>query len=89
MTTPCDRRDSRSLPQRRPGPTPYGRTVIPLTVTVTHAQRAALETLADAEECSISMVVRRFVAVGLAAPLLDSISSRRTGTPRAAEEHRL
>jgi hypothetical protein len=51
----------------RPGPKPRGRTVIPLTITVTHAQRAALEVRADTERTSISTIVRRFVAVGLAA----------------------
>jgi hypothetical protein len=60
-------RDGRSPVRHRPGPKPRGRTVIPLTITVTHAQRTALEALADSEQSSISMVVRRFIAVGLAA----------------------
>jgi len=59
-------KDGRSPPERRPGPKPRGRTVVPLTITVTHAQRAGLEALADAQESSISTIVRRFVAAGLA-----------------------
>jgi len=51
----------------RPGPKPRGRTVAPLTITVTPAQRAALEEMADAQRVSISAVIRRFIAVGLAA----------------------
>jgi len=62
--------DSRLLPRRRPGPKPRGRTVVPLTITVTHAQRAGLEARADSEKSSISTVVRRFVAAGLAAGIL-------------------
>ncbi len=90
MTTPRDTRDGPFPPRRRPGPKSYGRTVIPLTITVTHAQRAALEVLADMEKSSISTVVRRFVAGGLAAPPLGSISSPRTGAVarRAAKEQR-
>lgn len=57
-------------PRRRPGPKPRGRTVVPLSITVTHAQRAALEARADTERSSISTVVRRFVAAGLAAGVL-------------------
>ena len=56
---------SRPLPKGRPGPKPRGRTVVPLTITVTHAQRAELETRADTEQVSISTIVRRFVAAGL------------------------
>jgi len=41
-----------------------------LTITVTHAQRAELEVRADSEKSSISTVVRRFVAAGLAAGIL-------------------
>jgi hypothetical protein len=41
-----------------------------LTITVTHAQRAGLEARADMEKSSISTVVRRFVAAGLAAGML-------------------
>ncbi len=59
--------DGRSPPKRRPGPKPWGRTVVPLTITVTHAQRAGLEARADTEQVSISTIVRRFVAAGLAA----------------------
>ncbi len=62
--------DGRAAPKRRPGPKPRGRTVIPLTITVTHAQRAGLEARADMEKSSISTVVRRFVAAGLAASVL-------------------
>jgi len=57
-------------PKRRPGPKPRGRTVVPLTFTLTPVQRAALEVLADAEKSSISTVVRRFIAAGLAAGTL-------------------
>ena len=57
-------------PKRRPGPKPRGRTVVPLTITVTHAQRAELEARADTERTSISTVVRRFVAAGLAVGIL-------------------
>ncbi len=53
--------------KRRPGPKPRGRTVVPLTITVTPAQRADLEARADSERTSISTVVHRFVAAGLAA----------------------
>jgi len=38
-----------------------------------HAQRAELEARADAERSSISTVVRRFVAAGLAAGILCGI----------------
>ncbi len=62
--------DVRLLPRRRPGPKPRGRTVVPLTITVIHAQRAGLEARADSEKSSISTVVRRFVAAGLAAGIL-------------------
>jgi hypothetical protein len=66
-------RDDRSTPKGRPGPKPRGRTVVPLTITVTHAQRAGLEALADTEKSSISTVVRRFVAAGLAAGVLPGL----------------
>lgn len=59
--------DGRAPPKRRPGPKPRGRTVVPLTITVTHAQRAGLEARAEMEKSSISTIVRRFVAAGLAA----------------------
>ncbi len=78
--------DGKSPPKGRPGPKPCGRTVIPLTITVTHAQRAALEARADVEKSSISTIVRRFVAAGLAAgglcvlsALIEIIIARRTG----------
>ncbi len=78
--------DGRSSVIRRPGPKPRGRTVIPLTITVTPAQRAALDVVADTEKSSISMVVRRFIAAGLAAAvlivltaLIASTIARRTG----------
>jgi hypothetical protein len=58
--------DGRSPPKGRPGPKPRGRTVVPMTITVTHAQRAGLEARADLEKSSISTIVRRFVAAGLA-----------------------
>lgn len=57
--------DDRSPPKSRPGPKPRGRTVVPLTITVTHAQRVELEARADTEQVSISTIVRRFVAAGL------------------------
>ncbi len=86
MTT---KQDGRFPPRRRPGPKPRGRTVVPLTITVTHAQRAGLEARADSEKGSISTVVRRFVAVGLAAgmlvglfvltALIETIITRRSG----------
>jgi len=63
MVTP---QEGRSPPKSRPGPKPRGRTVVPLTITVTHAQRAGLESRADTEQVSISTVVRRYVAAGLA-----------------------
>lgn len=56
-----------SPPRKRPGPKPRGRTVIPLTITVTVAQRAALIALADTQTSSISAVVRQFIITGLAA----------------------
>ncbi len=59
--------DGHAPPKGRPGPKARGRKVVPLTITVTHAQRAGLEARADAEQVSISTVVRRFVAAGLAA----------------------
>jgi len=84
--------DGRSSPRRRPGPKPRGRTVVPLTITVTHAQRAGLEARADSEKSSISTVVRRFVAVGLAAgifvglfvltALIETIITRRSGAKK-------
>jgi hypothetical protein len=57
--------DGPPLVKRRPGPKPRGRSVVPLTITVTRAQRTALEALADARQCSISVVVRQFIADGL------------------------
>jgi hypothetical protein len=72
MTTTLD---GQSPPKRRPGPKPRGRTVVPLTITVTHAQRAGLEARADAQQCSISTIVRRFVAAGLAASGLFILSA--------------
>jgi hypothetical protein len=94
-TTP----DGRAPPKRRPGPKPRGRTVVPLTITVTHAQRAELEARADRERSSISTIVRRFVAAGLAATSLFGLfvlvalieiaaprrSSAQPGALRAAE----
>ncbi len=54
-------------PQRRSGPKARGRTVAPLTITITPAQRAALEERADAQRVSISTVIRQFIAAGLVA----------------------
>jgi hypothetical protein len=58
-------KDGRAPPKKRPGPKPRGRSVVPLTITVTRVQRTALEILADAQQCSISAVVRQFIADGL------------------------
>ena len=78
--------DGHAPPKRRPGPKPRGRTVVPLTITVTPAQREALEARADAEKSSISTIVRRFIAAGLAASglyillaLIEITIARRTG----------
>lgn len=68
--------DGHAPPKSRPGPKPRGRTVVPLTITVTHAQRAALDARADAEQVSISTIVRRFIAVGLSAGILFVLSIR-------------
>ena len=62
MVTP---QEGRSPPKSRPGPKPRGRSVVPLTITVTRAQRTALESLADTQQRSISAVVRQFIATGL------------------------
>ncbi len=67
MTIP---HDEPTRPKGRPGPKPRERTVVPLTITVTHAQRTAVEALADTERSSISTIVRRFVAAGLGAGAL-------------------
>ncbi len=76
-----------SRPKGRPRPKPCGRTVVRLTITITPAQRAALEARADAEQVSISTVVRRFVAVGLAAGLCGLLfplsRAPRSGRPSA------
>lgn len=60
-------RDGLVLLKSRPGPKPRGRSVVPLTITVTWAQRTALEALADVQQRSISAVVRQFIAAGFAA----------------------
>lgn len=67
--------DVPSPPKRRPGPKPRGRTVVPLTITVTPAQRAALEARADAQQRSISAVVREFITAGLAPRALSILSA--------------
>ncbi len=79
-------REVLSRPKGRPGPKPRGRKVVALTITVTHAQRAELEARADRENSSISTIVRRFVAAGLAASglcivsaLIDVVLACRTG----------
>jgi len=59
-------RDGPAPSKRRPGPKPRGRSVVPLTITVTPVQRAALEARADVEQRSISAVVREFINAGLA-----------------------
>jgi hypothetical protein len=51
----------------RPGPKPRGRSVVPLTITITPVQRAALVELAAAEKTSVSAIARRFITTGLAA----------------------
>lgn len=66
-------RDGSSPPKSRPGPKPRGRSVVPLTITVTWAQRNALEEMADVQQCSISAVVRQFIAVGL---MVDTATER-------------
>lgn len=83
--------DGHAPPRRRPGPKPRGRTVIPLTITVTPDQRAALEARAEAEKSSISMVVRRFITAGLAtgewlvfATLIAFALTRRSGAGAGA-----
>lgn len=83
-------RDGLAPPKRRPGPKPRGRTVVPLTITVTPVQRAALAARADTEQRSISAVVREFINAGLTpGPLfiLSALSiiaaARRPGTTRA------
>jgi hypothetical protein len=67
--------DTRSGRKRNPGPKPGGRKVAPLTVTIPPAQKAALEALADERGCSISEIVRQFVADGLAAAVTGSPKS--------------
>ncbi len=81
--------DGRAPPKRRPGPKPRGRTVVPLTITVTHAQRAELEARADSERSSISTIVRRFIAAGLAAggliilsALIETTTTHRIGATK-------
>ncbi len=69
-----------SPPPRRPGPKARGRTVLPLTITITPAQRAALEGLADARRVSISTVIRQFIAAGLAADTADGRGTEDAGT---------
>jgi hypothetical protein len=61
--------DEQRTPNHRPGPKARGRTVAPVQITVTPAQRAALEALADAQECSISAIIRGMIDAGLARPL--------------------
>jgi hypothetical protein len=65
--------DGHAPPKRRPGPKPRGRTVVPLTITVTPEQRSALAARADAEKRSISAVVREFIATGLAPGMLSTL----------------
>lgn len=57
--------DGVPLLRKRPGPKPRGRTVMPLTITVTMAQRTALIALADTQMSSISAIVRQFIIAGL------------------------
>lgn len=58
--------DGSAPPKGRPGPKPRGRSVVPLTITVTIAQRTSLIALADVQTSSISATVRRFIIAGLA-----------------------
>ncbi len=69
MITP---RDGPSRSKTRPGPKPRGRTVVPLTITVTHAQRIALDARADAQGISISAVIRACIVAGLV-PAVETI----------------
>jgi hypothetical protein len=61
--------DEQRIPRRHPGPKPRGRTVVPVQTTITPDQRAALEALADAQECSISAIIRQMIDTGLALPV--------------------
>ncbi len=54
---------------KRDDPTPRGGGAAPLRVTITRAQQAALQARADAQGCTVSELVGRFVADGLAAPV--------------------
>jgi hypothetical protein len=54
---------------KRDDPTPHGDNAAPLHVAITRAQRAALRARADAQGCTVSELVGRFIADGLAAPV--------------------
>jgi len=60
-------RDDPGILKRKPGPRPRGRTVLPLTIAVTMAQRALLDGIAARECTTVSAVVRRLIVAGLAA----------------------
>jgi len=60
-------RDRVTLSKGRPGPRPRGRTVIPLTIAVTPAQRLSLKAVADVQKTSISAIVRQLIVAELAA----------------------
>jgi len=60
-------RDDPGILKRKPGPKPRGRTVLPLTIAVTMAQRALLDGIAARECITVSAVVRRLIVAGLAA----------------------
>lgn len=44
--------------------------MVPLTITVTPAQRTALKTMADVQHISISAMIRQFIEIGLATSAL-------------------
>ncbi len=67
---------------RRPGPKPRGRRVVPLTITITPEQRAALEALADVQRVSISTVIRQFIAAGLATDRASGHGADSADAPR-------
>jgi hypothetical protein len=46
---------------------------VPLTITVTIAQRTSLTALADAQTSSISAIVRRFIVAGLAVEVAPAL----------------
>jgi hypothetical protein len=53
-------------PAEPSGPDPRGRTTVPLRVTITRAQQAAVRARAEEQGCTVDEIVRRFIADGLA-----------------------